>query len=611
MFWHGYVSTAGFNPRAPRGARRYICSRVGHRELFQSTRPARGATPASMYVPGVPASFNPRAPRGARRVSIGANLQAHLFQSTRPARGATIQFVPLALEGLVSIHAPRAGRDYNSPRSRSASRCFNPRAPRGARPPEPIRTPYFWSFNPRAPRGARPPRALALVQHLAVSIHAPRAGRDGDRPGPDGLAQVSIHAPRAGRDAAMVAVRILVDGFNPRAPRGARLGILRGKLHGCVVSIHAPRAGRDENHESQECIVTVSIHAPRAGRDVCAGVCSPADPVSIHAPRAGRDADGARCEKVPFEVSIHAPRAGRDMSVNVNVRGKRVSIHAPRAGRDSPGAICADRESVSIHAPRAGRDADRHAILHPDAGFNPRAPRGARPVEFCYLTFSSQFQSTRPARGATSSPCLTTIACKVSIHAPRAGRDSPPFGIANKRRCFNPRAPRGARRDRPRPGGTAECFNPRAPRGARPALILVQPIQGLFQSTRPARGATASGLAGELGGLVSIHAPRAGRDRPVSPMPTLRPCFNPRAPRGARHADDLLASGLAVVSIHAPRAGRDRGGDSRAGAGKGFNPRAPRGARRRDAAADFSAAAVSIHAPRAGRDGLSVAFLPT
>ena len=56
------------------------------------------------------------------------------------------------------------------------------------------------------------------------------------------------------------------------------------------------------------------------------------------------------------------------------------------------------------------------------------------------------FQSTRPVRGAT---CIITSKgcdCFVSIHAPRAGRDTSRWQSASTRTSFNPRAPCGARR---------------------------------------------------------------------------------------------------------------------------------------------------------------------
>ena len=60
-------------------------------EEFQSTRPVRGAT-----------SF------------FRLYLKLEVFQSTRPVRGATKapQIVPM--DKIISIHAPRAGRDSKS-----------------------------------------------------------------------------------------------------------------------------------------------------------------------------------------------------------------------------------------------------------------------------------------------------------------------------------------------------------------------------------------------------------------------------------------------------------------------------------------------------------------
>src|ERR1700722_681075 len=79
---------------------------------------------------------------------------------------------------LVSIHAPRVGRDCKNEASSSAQACFNPRAPRGARQ---------W-------------RGVAMDPMTYVSIHAPRVGRDGGSMSITLRWMVSIHAPRVGRD---------------------------------------------------------------------------------------------------------------------------------------------------------------------------------------------------------------------------------------------------------------------------------------------------------------------------------------------------------------------------------------------------------------------------
>ena len=124
-----------------------------------------------------------------------------MFQSTRPVRGATGRYGKDFLSKLVSIHAPRAGRD-------SLLRTI----PRNAE-----------CFNPRAPCGARPSSTFILGYHKLVSIHAPRAGRDSEEA--DKLLtkeEVSIHAPRAGRDGRTVPTAASSRSFNPRAPCGAR-----------------------------------------------------------------------------------------------------------------------------------------------------------------------------------------------------------------------------------------------------------------------------------------------------------------------------------------------------------------------------------------------------
>ena len=168
--------------------------------------------------------------------------------------------------------------------------------------------------------------------------------------------------------------------------------------------------------------------------------------------------------------------------------------------------------------------------------FNPRAPRGARQSTYCEPATPKGFQSTRPARGATRAVSLLAKPGIVSIHAPRAGRD--PFwdSIAAREESFNPRAPRGARRDIARNRCTTSGFNPRAPRGARLGDRIADATSPQFQSTRPARGATVKDPKDSWLMEVSIHAPRAGRDDAWLFRPPPDQGFNPRAPRGARQA---------------------------------------------------------------------------
>ena len=240
--------------------------------------------------------------------------------------------------------------------------------------------------------------------------------------------------------------------------------------------------------------------------------------------------------------------------------------------------------------------------------FNPRAPCGARRCACRPRWCSSQFQSTRPVRGATghplgdggelqgfnprapcgARPCTNgtiRLCIAVSIHAPRAGRDPTPWRtVAPVLARFNPRAPCGARRlhARKRLPHLAR-FNPRAPCGARPRAGRFGRESSWFQSTRPVRGATfACGAQVERWHGFNPRAPCGAR-----PTTLRQDCqktgFNPRAPCGARPSSGAPLFPGFIVSIHAPRAGRDIAGgiEERAGVN------------------------VSIHAPRAGRDKAS------
>ena len=168
------------------------------------------------------------------------------------------------------------------------------------------------------------------------------------------------------------------------------------------------------------------------------------------------------------------------------------------------------------------------------------------------------------------------------------------------------------------------CFNPRAPCGARRWCLILHNDHYAFQSTRPVRGATSTSRRSRSPACVSIHAPRAGRDQPlavrapeqvvsihapragrdavtVAPWTLARRFQSTRPVRGATR-DKRQEKLDAVVSIHAPRAGRDRTSAARSTASTSFNPRAPCGARHDVLHVGVRGGGVSIHAPRAGRD---------
>ena len=302
------------------------------------------------------------------------------FQSTRPARGATTG--PGQGRGLfiVSIHAPRAGRDGSLCSRARSQNGFNPRAPRGARLDVSIVCPVGERFQSTRPaRGATRKPLDAWPSFRGFNPRAPRGARHGGGRLPQPSSAVSIHAPRAGRDRSPLPGRSANSCFNPRAPRGARLST--------VVS----------SRRRLDCF------NPRAPRGARPGV----------GPTRG----------VPFDVSIHAPRAGRDSGNLVGLLASVFQSTRPARGATIFQIIYLTASGVSIHAPRAGRDLLSFHWHKSGMCFNPRAPRGARRFSAATVTSLTMFQSTRPARGATQ---------LLASPIPQTTR-------------FNPRAPRGAR----------------------------------------------------------------------------------------------------------------------------------------------------------------------
>ena len=145
--------------------------------------------------------------------------------------------------------------------------------------------------------------------------------------------------------------------------------------------------------------------------------------------------------------------------------------------------------------------------------FNPRSPHGERHCPTCDSEFPPKFQSTLPARGATRNRCATQPAFRISIHAPRTGSDGFWHGFYCSLQHFNPRSPHGERLVPSPCCQGADHFNPRSPHGERRVRLQVQIRHACpFQSTLPARGATAAVLS-------ECHSPRN---------------FNPRSPHGER-----------------------------------------------------------------------------
>ena len=100
-----------------------------------------------------------------------------------------------------------------------------------------------------------------------------------------------------------------------------------------------------------------------------------------------------------------------------------------------------------------------------------------------------------------------------------------------------------------------------------------------FQSTLPARGATASETVSPTLGSISIHAPRTGSDR-SSLVAQPAADISIHAPRTGSDRLCGLCRRFVAISIHAPRTGSDNWSAAPSHNGGNFNPRSPHGERR-------------------------------
>ena len=171
-------------------------------------------------------------------------------------------------------------------------------------------------------------------------------------------------------------------------------------------------------------------------------------------------------------ISIHAPRTGSDCKSRSKRLSKRTfqSTLPARGATDPLTNVAISCGSISIHAPRTGSDwAKRWTACGLHGNFNPRSPHGERRIHTsAHLQANSKFQSTLPARGATT---------KHMAH----------------RRKF-------------------PYFNPRSPHGERPIVRVGDAISNAISIHAPRTGSDAIDAVYCHVGNISIHAPSTGSD---------------------------------------------------------------------------------------------------
>ena len=417
--------------------------------LFQSTHPARGATRSGFLTPTVDQFQSTHPARGATIAAISSGLSTS-FQSTHPARGATVRRPPFCFHFDISIHAPREGCDSLPSAPATTSTYFNPRTPaRGAttacmhniygqsefQSTHPARgaTPYWcvlarpaFHFNPRTPRGVRQVADGPPGDCVIISIHAPREGcdkaplaggtkeRNFNPRTPRGVRRDGMSAPMRGGD------------FNPRTPRGVRRSVMRSSICSNSISIHAPREGCDTGRPMAGASSRLfqSTHPARGATLTAAATSSTGSSFQSTHPARGATTQYPKIARRKFYFNPRTPRGVR-LLIGVYSLGLRsISIHAPREGCDVSWYTTNSlkHQFQSTHPARGATLSSPHRpFSHRD--FNPRTPRGVRPV--CRSIWE--------------------VGKKISIHAPREGCDPCPTVPFMRRSYFNPRTPRWVR----------------------------------------------------------------------------------------------------------------------------------------------------------------------
>ena len=244
-----------------------------------------------------------------------------------------------------------------------------------------------------------------------------------------------------------------------------------------------------------------------------------------------------------------------------------ISIHAPCTGSDDAAIILSDTPTNfnprSLHGERL-----KVSFAQPNKrDFNPRSLHGERRDITGERLVSEEFQSTLPARGATSAilqrsstlgisihaPCTgsdgddarsVAHAC-ISIHAPCTGSDEAVHSDFGGVRDFNPRSLHGERRIAVDGKKYATDFNPRSLHGERRRRNRVHRRGEAYFNPRSLHGER---LAAHIKHAImytdfnprSLHGERRG----VCRCGYFQNDFNPRSLHGERRATSVHCSSL-------------------------------------------------------------------
>ena len=239
----------------------------------------------------------------------------------------------------------------------------------------------LWYFNPRSPWGERHGRAggvllLDLFQSTPSARRATLQKRGFKR-----RMVISIHALREESDTPTRIPASTHTYFNPRPPRGGRLASVC-KSQGFSQFQSTPSARRATRGSEKRTIhCAISIHALREEGDqtdrdrISTRQLFQSTPSARRATKCGRLTDSVTV------ISIHALREEGDMGQRKGADPQREFQSTPSARR-ATGAPqrAAVRRTISIHALREEGDGALPSSAALVTYFNPRPPRGGRPM---------------------------------------------------------------------------------------------------------------------------------------------------------------------------------------------------------------------------------------
>ncbi len=216
----------------------------------------------------------------------------------------------------------------------------------------------------------------------------------------------------------------------------------------------------------------------------------------------------------PAHFNPQGPHGPRPLDLFLSVA--RVIFQSTRPSRASTiGGFYHERIAGKFQSTRPSRASTiRDCLNNPAEIFQSTRPsRASTWIGFCAENGFQTFQSTRPSRASTHLTFSNN--CSFLFQSTRPSRAStlPECRLTPAQIYFNPQGPHGPRQIAGAFGIKPNHFNPQGPHGPRLYRLGQLHLAKTFQSTRPSRASTDSGVTFWRNGDISIHKALTGLDR--------------------------------------------------------------------------------------------------